>query len=44
MMALDAVSTEYETARRILRDVAYYKVRSFERPDWLPLLLDETQQ
>lgn len=40
MMALDAVSTEYEIAKGSLKRW-YYKVRSFERPDWLPLLLDK---
>ena len=40
MMALDAVSTEYEIAKGTLKRW-YYKVRSFERPDWLPLLLDK---
>lgn len=40
MMALDAVSSEYEIAKGSLKRW-YYKVRSFERPDWLPLLLDK---
>ena len=40
MMALDMVALEFEVAKGSLKRW-YYKVRSFERSDWLPLLLDK---
>ncbi|MEX4489308.1 Mu transposase C-terminal domain-containing protein [Haemophilus influenzae] len=40
MTALDAVAEECDIAKGSLKRW-YYKVRSFERPDWLPLLLDK---
>lgn len=40
MMALDRVSAEFDIAKGSLKRW-YYKVRSFERSDWLPLLLDK---
>ena len=38
MTALDAVAEECDIARGSLKRW-YYQVRSFERPDWLPLLI-----
>ena len=40
MTALDMVSGEFEVTKGSLKRW-YYKVRSFERTDWLPLLLDK---
>lgn len=40
MMALDMVALEFDVAKGSLKRW-YYKVRSFERSDWLPLLLDK---
>ena len=38
MTALDAIAEEYDIAKGSLKRW-YYQVRSFERPDWLPLLI-----
>ncbi|HHT7858084.1 baseplate J/gp47 family protein [Pasteurella multocida] len=38
--ALDMVATEFNVAKGSLKRW-YYKVRTFERSDWLPLLLDK---
>ena len=40
MTALDMVSGEFDVTKGSLKRW-YYKVRSFERTDWLPLLLDK---
>ncbi|MCR1838627.1 Mu transposase C-terminal domain-containing protein [Pasteurella caecimuris] len=40
MEALDRVAQEFDVAKGSLKRW-YYKVRSFERSDWLPLLLDK---
>lgn len=40
MDALEYVATEFDVAKGSLKRW-YYKVRSFERSDWLPLLLDK---